>query len=188
VANNRRRFGGYIIHLGVIMIALGFIGDAFFKQETQGTVAVGQSLSVGQYSLRFDGLTQYPGSDGRDIVEAKTALFKNGELVQVLNPRQDYFTVQKQPSTIAGVYSTAGEDVYVLLVGWETVSNGGSTFKVYLNPLINWVWIGGIVLALGVLLGAWSQAQGRSEATYVLKQRGVEDPAGSFAAAGALGE
>ena len=107
VANNRRRFGGYIIHLGVIMIALAFIGDAFFKQETQGTLSVGQSLAVGPYSLRFDGLARYQGSDGRDTVEAKTVLFKNGRLVQNLNPRQDFFIVQQQPVTIA----TTGRDV-----------------------------------------------------------------------------
>jgi cytochrome c-type biogenesis protein CcmF len=188
VANNRRRFGGYIIHLGVIMIALGFIGDAFFKQETQGTLAVGESLSVGQYSLKFIGLSQYPGSDGRDIVEAKTELYKNGRLVQALNPRQDYFTVQQQPVTIAGVYSTAAEDVYVLLAGWEEVSSIRSTFKIYLNPLINWVWIGGFVLAFGVLLAAWSQARGRSEATYVLKQRTTDDGLNGLAGAKALGD
>jgi cytochrome c-type biogenesis protein CcmF len=188
VANNRRRFGGYIIHLGVIMIALGFIGDAFFKQETQGTLKIGQSLTIGQYSLRFNGLSSYLGSDGREIVEAKTELFKNGKLVQALNPRRDYFTVQQQPVTIAGVYSTAAEDVYVLLAGWEEVSNGGSTFKIYLNPLINWVWIGGFVLSFGVLLAAWSQARGRSEATYVLKQRTATDVLNGVAGVSALGD
>jgi cytochrome c-type biogenesis protein CcmF len=170
------------------MIALGFIGDAFFKQETQGTLAVGQSLSVGQYSLRFNGLTSYLGSDGREIAEAKTELFKNGKLIGNLNPRQDYFTVQQQPVTVAGVYSTAEEDVYVILVGWESISNGSSTFKIYLNPLINWVWIGGFMLAFGVLLAAWSQARGRSEATYVLKQRQAEELSGNLAGVNALGD
>lgn len=188
VINNRRRFGGYIIHLGVIMIALGFIGDAFFKQETQGTLRVGQSLTVGAYSLRFNGLSSYLGSDGREIVEAKTELYKDGRLVQALNPRQDYFTVQQQPVTIAGVYSTAAEDVYVLLAGWEEVSNGSSTFKIYLNPLINWVWIGGFVLSFGVLLAAWSQAGRRSEATYVLKERSTDDVLNGLAGVKALGD
>jgi cytochrome c-type biogenesis protein CcmF len=170
------------------MIALGFIGDAFFKQETQGTLAVGQSLTISQYSLRFNGLTSYLGSDGREIVEAKTELFKNEKLVQALNPRRDFFTVQQQPVTIAGVHSTATEDVYVLLVGWEAVSNGASTFKIYLNPLINWVWIGGIVLMIGVLLAAWAQARGRSEVTYVLKQQQAEKQAGSLAGVNAVGD
>jgi len=171
VANNRRRFGGYIIHLGVVMIALGFIGDAFFKSETQGTLSMGESITIGEYSLRFDGLESYIGSDGREIVEANTVLFKNGQPIKDLSPRRDYFVVQEQPVSIAGVYSTPAEDVYVLLVGWETVSNQSSTFKIYVNPLINWVWIGGFVLAIGVLIGAWSQARGKVEATYSLKNQ-----------------
>jgi cytochrome c-type biogenesis protein CcmF len=185
---HRRRFGAYIIHLGVVMIALGFIGDAFFKQETQGTVSVGETLAVGDYHLRFDGLRSYMGTDGREVVEAKTALYKNGVFVQNLSPRRDYFIVQQQPVTIAGVHSTAAEDVYVLLVGWEAISNGGSTFKIYINPLINWVWIGGFVLTLGVLLAAWGQARGRAEATYVLKQRPADQDASSLAGVPATGD
>lgn len=170
VMNNRRRFGGYIIHLGVVMIALGFIGDAFYKQETQGTVSMGETLTIGAYTLRFDGLKSYYGSDGREIVEANTVLFKDGTQVKDLSPRRDYFVVQEQPVSIAGVYSTPGEDVYVLLVGWETVSNQSSTFKIYVNPLINWVWVGGFVLIIGIVIGAWSKTRGSIEATYTLKQ------------------
>lgn len=169
IANNRRRFGGYIIHLGVIMIALGFIGDAFFKSETQGTIAAGEQLTIGNYSLRFTGLTSYYGADGREVVAAKTQLFKNGKLIRELTPRRDYYVVQKQPVSIAGIYSTISEDVYVLLVGWENISSGGSTFKIYINPLINWAWIGGFVLTFGVILAAWSLAGKRAEETYVLK-------------------
>ena len=177
IINNQRRFGGYVIHLGVIMIALAFIGDAFFKQETQGTLSVGESLSIGQYSLRFEGLSQYYGSDGREVTEAKTVLYKNGRQVQAFSPRQDYFTVQQQPVTIAGVYSTAAEDVYVLLAGWEKISKGSSTFKIYVNPLINWAWIGGFLMTFGFLLAAWSRAKGLSEATYMLRQPATEESA-----------
>ncbi|MFH1185521.1 MAG: cytochrome c-type biogenesis CcmF C-terminal domain-containing protein, partial [Chloroflexota bacterium] len=90
IGRNHRRYGGYIIHLGVILIALGVIGDAFYKQETQGTVAVGQGLSVGGYQLRLEGLRRYPGSDGRDIVEADVQVQENGRQVSLVQPRQDY--------------------------------------------------------------------------------------------------
>jgi cytochrome c-type biogenesis protein CcmF len=168
VKRNRRRYGGYIIHLGVIMIALGFIGDTFFKQETQATLAPGQTLSLGGYTLRYDGLVEYPGSDGRDIVEANTTLLKDGQVLRELHPRQDYFTIQKQPSTVAAVYSTPGEDVYVLLAGWETLSADATTFKIYLNSLINWIWIGGGVLVLGMMIAVWPKGK-KQAAPYVLK-------------------
>ncbi len=169
VGHHHRRYGAYIIHLGVVMIALGFIGEAFFQQETQGTVAVGQSLTISDFSLRFDGLEQYPGSDGRDIAEASATLYQNGQKIMKLNPRRDYFTVQQQPVTVPAVYSTLGQDVYVMLVGWDDVGTNATTFKIYINPLINWVWIGGFLLLFGVIIAGWSTAAGQVETSYVLK-------------------
>lgn len=167
VSRNRRRYGGYLIHLGVIMIALAFIGDAYFKQETQGTLATGQRLSIGDYSLEFNTLREYPGSDGRDVVEATTTLYQGGQPIGQLQPRRDFFVTQQQPSTIAAVYSTMAEDVYVLLVGWEEIGLNNSTFKIYINPLINWAWIGGVVMIIGTLIAAWPA--GKRDATYTLK-------------------
>ncbi|MBE3040003.1 MAG: hypothetical protein IMZ62_14490, partial [Chloroflexi bacterium] len=135
----------------------------------QGTVAAGERLSIGGYQFRFDGLRGYQGSDGRDIVEANLTLFQDGKEIRSLQPRRDYFVVQEQPVTVPGVYSTAGKDVYVLLVGWEASgTNQSATFKIYVNPLINWVWIGGLVMILGTLIAAWGNPR-QPETTYVLK-------------------
>lgn len=167
IGRNHRRYGGYIIHIGVVLIALGFIGDANFKLETQGTVSAGESLIIGDYRLQFEQLRSYAGSDGREVVEAVTTLSQDGEAIRSLNPRRDYFVVQEQPVTIPGVYSTAGKDVYVLLVGWDN-SGQSATFKIYINSLINWVWIGGFMMILGTIIAAWGTPAQR-EATYVLK-------------------
>jgi cytochrome c-type biogenesis protein CcmF len=169
IGRNHRRYGGYIIHIGVILIALGFIGDTYFKQETQGTVTAGESLSVGDYSLRFDGLRGYSGSDGRDIVEANLTLYKDGNEIRSLQPRKDFFVVQKQPVTVPGVYSTAGKDVYIMLLDWDATGKAQqATFKIYVNSLINWVWIGGFIMILGTIIAAWSSPR-QVETTYVLK-------------------
>ena len=167
VSRNRRRYGGYLIHLGVIMIALAFIGDAFFKQETQGTLSAGQRLSIGDYALQFNTLREYPGSDGRDVVEATTTLYQGDQPIGQLQPRRDFFITQNQPSTIAAVYSTLSADVYVLLVGWEEIGLNNSTFKIYINPLINWAWIGGVVMIVGTLIAVWPAS--KRDATYTLK-------------------
>ncbi|MFH1186519.1 MAG: cytochrome c-type biogenesis CcmF C-terminal domain-containing protein, partial [Chloroflexota bacterium] len=127
-------------------------------------------LSVGGYQLRLEGLRRYPGSDGRDIVEADVQVQENGRQVSLVQPRQDYFIVQEQPVTVPGVYATAGKDVYVLLVGWELAGDTvkSATFKIYVNSLINWVWIGGLLMILGTIIGTWSGPAGR-EATYVFR-------------------
>lgn len=174
IGRNRRRYGGYLIHLGVILIGLGFIGDSFFKSETQGTVGLGESLRIGAYELRFDNLTMYPGSDGREVLEASISLFKDGKYIKELNPRRDYFVVQRQPVTVPGVYSTLSEDVYVLLVGWEEIGLESSTFKIYVNPLINWTWIGGVILVLGAFVALWPAGLAQARRSYVIEPRPLQ--------------
>jgi cytochrome c-type biogenesis protein CcmF len=170
VGRNHRRYGGYIIHLGVILIALGVIGDSSFKLNTQDTVTPGEEIAIGDYRLKFNGMRAYDGSDGREVTESDLLVFENGRQVSEIQPRQDYFTVQEQPVTVPGVYATAGKDLYVLLVGWELNGDNitNATFKVYVNPLINWVWIGGVMLILGTIIGMWSGPEGR-EVSYVFK-------------------
>ena len=168
IRRNHRRYGGYIIHIGVVLIAMGVIGDAYFKQETQGTISQGESLTVGGYRLEFKELLGYPGSDGREVVEAITSLSQDGQVIRQLSPRRDYFVVQEQPVSVPGVYSTPGTDFYVLLVGWDNMGTS-ATFKVYVNPLINWVWIGGLVMIFGTIIATWSNPSKR-EATYALKR------------------
>jgi cytochrome c-type biogenesis protein CcmF len=168
VGRNHRRYGGYIIHLGIVLIALGIVGDAYFKQETQGTLARGESLKLGEYELRFEGLRAYNGSDGREVHEAQASLFQDGQFIRSLTPRRDYFVVQEQPVSIASVHSTPGADVYVLLLEWKN-SGASATFKMYFNPLINWVWIGGLVMILGTIIAAWPAKKGEREISYSLK-------------------
>ena len=168
IGRNHRRYGGYVIHLGVVMIALGVIGDAYFKQETQGTLTVGQSLTVAGYSLRFEGLNSYPGTDGREVIEANTTLLKNGQTVRPMQPRRDFFIVQEQPVTVPAVYATAGTDVYIMLLDWQD-DGRSATFKIYINSLINWVWAGGVIMMLGTLIAAWPPRDGQKETTYQLR-------------------
>lgn len=167
IGRNHRRYGGYIIHLGVVLIATGIIGDAFFKLETQGTISQGESLSIGSYQFEFQKMLGYPGSDGREIVEAVGLVYQDGKLIREVKPRRDFFIVQEQPVTVPGVYSTPGMDFYVMLLDWNN-DGTSATFKIYVNSLINWVWIGGIVMILGTLIATWNNAAKR-EATYVLK-------------------
>jgi len=152
---NRRRYGGYIIHLGVVLMALGIIGIELFQTETQGTLARGEQLSLGQHVLVFEGLTQFGTPDGREVSRAEVSVYKDGRFVGRLFPRQDFYVAANQPMTIPGVRSTLEEDLYLLLVGWEPIAQQGATFKVFHNPLVNFVWLGGLVFILGTLVAAW---------------------------------
>jgi cytochrome c-type biogenesis protein CcmF len=152
---NRRRYGGYLIHLGVVLMAIGIIGIEIFQVETQGTIPQGGELSLGDYSIRYDRLDIFDTDDNRNVARATLSIFKNGEYVGELNPRRDFFYDSQQPMTIPGVRSTIEDDFYVLLVDWLPVSTQGATFKLFHNPLINWLWFGGFVFIFGTFVAAW---------------------------------
>jgi cytochrome c-type biogenesis protein CcmF len=163
VGRNRRRYGGYIIHLGVVMMALGIIGSQMFQTQTQGTIPEGSQLKLGQYSIRYDSLSNFDTADGRNVARAVISVFKNGKFVTELHPRRDYYYESQQPMTIPGNYSTMEGDLYVILVDWQPVSQNGATFKIYDNPLINWLWFGGIIFILGTLVAAWPEQEFETE-------------------------
>jgi cytochrome c-type biogenesis protein CcmF len=152
---NRRRYGGYIIHLGVVLMALGVIGIEMFQTETQGALTPGQSLTLGQYSVTYDSLAQFDVADGRNVARAVMSITKNGQSIGEVYPRRDFFYDSQQPMTIPGVRSTMEDDLYVVLVDWQPISTQMATFKVFHNPLVNWLWLGGLVFIVGAMVAAW---------------------------------
>lgn len=155
VGRNRRRYGGYVIHLGVVLMAIGIIGIEGFQTETQATIQQGEQVSLGNYTISYNSLAMFDTPDGRNVTRADLGVYKNGQYVGNIYPRRDFYYESRQPMTIPGVRSTWEEDFYVLLVDWEPISTQGATFKVYHNPLVNWVWFGGLVLIIGTMVAAW---------------------------------
>jgi len=166
---NRRRYGGYVIHLGVVLMAIGIIGIEVFQTETQATLARGEQLTLGRYVMTYDALSQFDTPDGRNVARAVVSIYRDGKLVDELYPRKDFYYASQQPMTIPGVRSTLEDDFYVLLVGWEPIAQQGATFKVYHNPLVNFVWFGGFVFILGTLVAAWPDQD--PETARILKRR-----------------
>ncbi len=155
---NRRRYGGYMIHMGVIVMAFGIIGVEFFQQETQLFLKAGESIGIGRYEAIFNGVTRYPGPDDLLITEAQMDLYRDGEFVREFKPKIDFYTRMGQPMTIPDARSTPVEDFYIIMINWEGVDSDAATFRAYLNPLINWIWAGGVVVIFGTLIAAWPDA------------------------------
>ncbi len=152
---NRRRYGGYIIHLGVVLMAVGIIGIEAFQAETQKTIPQGGEITLRNYTMRYDSLAFFDTPDNRNVARAVVSVYKNGKYVGELHPRRDFFYDSQQPMTIPGVRSTVEDDFYVLLVDWMPISSEGATFKVFHNPLVNWLWWGAWVFIIGTLVAAW---------------------------------
>ena len=152
---DRRRYGGYMIHMGVIVMAFGIIGVEFFQQETQLRLNAGDRISLGSYEAEFKGVGNREGADDLLVIEANMDLYRNGRFIREFNPKVDLFQRSGQPMTIPDVRSTPLEDFYIIMINWEGVEADSATFKAYLNPLINWVWAGGAVFILGTMVAAW---------------------------------
>jgi len=155
---NQRRYGGYIVHLGVTVIGIGVIGSTVFQSDVQYSIARGQSLTVQDYALRYDNYIRVQAVDGRMMSIAETTLLRDGQPIAQLRPRIDEFPqIHMQ---IASAHSTIESDVYVRLIA------GGAeraTFRVYINPLVNLVWWGGILLVLGTIIAVYPAAPRRSK-------------------------
>lgn len=154
-ARNRRRYGGYVVHLGAVMMALGIIGIELFQTETQATLAQGEQLTLDRYVMIYDSLTQFDNKGDSYVTRAVVSVYRDGNRIGELYPQQDYYYASEMSVTTPGVRSTLGADLNVMLVGWEPIETGGATFKVYHNPLVNFLWLGGVVFVLGTMIAAW---------------------------------
>ncbi len=156
VARNQRRYGGYLIHLGVVLIGMGVVGSQFYQQETQRTLGLGDALSFGGYRLVYQGIRQYTPAAEPDVVvtEAWVRTYdRSGRLLADLYPYVLQYDTG-ETLTPPALRATLKEDLYLLLSGWVEGGNR-ATFKVFINPLVSWIWIGGVVLILGTLVAMW---------------------------------
>jgi cytochrome c-type biogenesis protein CcmF len=154
---NRRRYGGYIVHLSMTLMAIGILGIELFQVETQGTIAVGDSLKLSGYTIKYREVASWDDlpkgvNHTRAVVEVYN---KDGALLGNLHPRKDYFYDSQQPMTIPGQLASMKDEVYVLLVDWEPINQAGTTFKIFVNPLVNWLWLGSLLFLFGIIVAAW---------------------------------
>ena len=136
-------------------MGIGVIGINAFQTQTQGALTPGQSLDLAGYSVAYKSLAEFDTADGKNVARAVMEVSKGGKVLQELYPRRDYYYDAQQPMTIPGVRSTMEDDVYIILVDWQPISTRLATFKVYHNPLVNWLWLGSLVLIFGSIVAVW---------------------------------
>jgi len=157
---NRRRYGGYIIHLSMMLMAIGIIGIESFQVETQGRIGVGESLKLSNYTVTYRELASWDDQPkGVNYTRAVVDIYRNGIYLGQLHPRRDYYYDSQQAMTIPGERATLRDDLYVLLIDWEPASTTGATFKIFVNPLINWLWLGSFIFLAGIIIAAWPEKE-----------------------------
>jgi cytochrome c-type biogenesis protein CcmF len=153
---NRRRYGGYIIHISMMLMAVGIVGIEMFQTETQGTVGVGETIDISGYTIEYRELASWDDKPkGVNYTRAVVDVYENGIYLGELRPRKDFYFDSQQSMTIPGQRATLKDDLYILLIDWEPASTASTTFKIYVNPLVNWLWLGSLLFLVGIVIAAW---------------------------------
>jgi cytochrome c-type biogenesis protein CcmF len=154
VGNNKRRYGGYIVHAGIVLLFVGFTGNAF-KIESDSQIKVGETVSVGKYQVRYDNLTSTEDAHS-ERVYANLSVYKGGQPYAVVRPSRIFYKSHvegepPQPYTAISIKRSLREDFYTALLSFDT--NTQTAFiKLVVNPLVQFVWIGGLFLILGTVV------------------------------------
>jgi cytochrome c-type biogenesis protein CcmF len=147
---NTRRYGGYIVHFGVVVVIIGFAGSAFnLDQEAGNGLAYGDKMNIGSYELVCRSYTQ---DDGPNYASewAIMDVYQNGTKVDTLTPERLFYKASRQASTKPSIRSTLKEDLYLVYEGQN--EKGQPIIKAHLNPLVMWIWLGVWIILGGTVL------------------------------------
>lgn len=147
-ARNRRRYGGYVVHLGVVLVFVGLAGGAF-KQQYSTTVAPGESFEIGPYRILYQSTRTYSTAE-KEVRMAVMDVYLGDERVDRLTPQRNFHFAQRQPQSEIGLRTRLNHDLYVLLSQIDDTGRAG--VRAWINPLVMWVWIGGTIMVAGVAI------------------------------------
>jgi cytochrome c-type biogenesis protein CcmF len=143
---NSRRYGGYIVHLGIVVMFIGFAGQAF-NQNVEKELGVGDSINIGPYKLVSQSFTQDSNAN-YDTEYSLLDVYRNGNKVTQLAPEKRFYQASQTPQTMVANHSTLAWDLYVVYEG-KNPDSGLPIIKVFLNPLVAWIWIGVFIVIAG---------------------------------------
>jgi cytochrome c-type biogenesis protein CcmF len=146
---NTRRYGGYIVHFGVVVVIIGMAGSAF-NQDKEQEMGYGDKMTIGSYTLVCRSYT----NDDFPNYEAEWAVldvFKNGKQIDTLTPERRFYKASRQTSTMPYIRSTLSEDLYLVYEGLNQ-DTGRPILKAHLNPLVMWIWLGVWIILGGTVL------------------------------------
>jgi cytochrome c-type biogenesis protein CcmF len=151
VARGKRRYGGYLVHVAVVLMFVGFAGDAY-KKEGEATLQKGQTIALDRYTVRFDGLTRTSDAQ-KQMTTAELTVFVDGREYAHMTPAKWAYRQHEDepPTTEVDIHKTAKQDLYLILNGFD-LNEGIANIKVVINPLVNWIWIGFVLLAVGTVI------------------------------------
>ncbi len=158
---NHRRYGGYLIHLAIAIMAIGIIGSRNYETDEVRAMQMGESWETRGYTIVFENFTpNIPNGEGI-TAQATLGVYQDGNRITTMQPSSTYYPRQQQNMTDPAIYGDAPffrRDVYAIIQGWEDNFEYVS-FRVYVNPMVAWVWLGGILYLLAVIVTMFPDPQ-----------------------------
>jgi cytochrome c-type biogenesis protein CcmF len=149
VRRNTRRYGGYIVHFGIVVMFIGIAGGAF-NQSHEQEMGAGDAMTLGPYRVVCQTYTQ-DSNRNYDTEYALLDVFRGGKKITQLAPERRFYQASQTPSTMVALHSTLASDLYVIYEG-RNPDTDKPIIKVFLNPLMNWIWIGVLIVVMGTFL------------------------------------
>ncbi len=146
LSRNQRRYGGYVVHFGIVLIFVGIAGTAFTTHR-EATVRAGESFAIDHYQVKFDRI-DFGRDAAKQWMATEVSVWDEGKMVKSLRPEKRLYQTHAQPTTEVALHSTWRDDLYLVLAGYDEEKQE-ATFSAYVNPLVIWLWIGGWVMAVG---------------------------------------
>ena len=172
ISRDRRRYGGYLVHVAIAVLAIGLIGSTAFQSATEVNLMQGESVTIGDYKITYQRTVAFQ-EENRQVFGSQLDVEEDGKFVgQLLPVTQVYPNFEAQPTNRVAVRSTWRHDLYIFQAGFDDES---ATFAIFINPLISLVWVGSSMIFLALLITAWP---GRAPA-----MRPVWEPLGSTGSA-----
>jgi len=148
VSRNKRRYGGYIVHAGMVLIFLGFAGEGFSRDQ-QLLLKPGEEAKVGDYIIHLDALRVTDDGQKQMITGHITVKNLDGEVIDQMRPAKWYFRKhEEEPTTEVAIRHSFAEDLYIVMAAFA-IEEQTASVEVHINPLVNWVWFGFGILAIG---------------------------------------
>jgi cytochrome c-type biogenesis protein CcmF len=148
---NRRRYGGYLAHIGVLLVALGVTASSTFRTEREATIVPGGTMTVAGQTVRLKNVWGRQEPQRSVIGATLDVLGKNGGVIGTIEPRMNFYTVSDQPVPTPDVRSSIRGDLYANLMAFEP-NGANATIKLIVEPLVPWIWFGGLVVVLGAVI------------------------------------
>ena len=177
VWKNKSRYGGYIVHLGVVLLFAGIAGSQSYSTEVEKNLNIGDRFQLGGYDFIYEKLLVKKQNSTKTRVIAQLGIERDGRRIWTGMPEKEFYKGQNQPVTEVDLISTLKEDVYMILADFNPETSA-ATIKVYVKPMVKWMWLGGWVIAFGTMIAVWpDRLEARRRTERLKRQEAIFMPA-----------